>query len=75
MQSVARQHLKDAVTVDAVGRGVSEAATTVTHHAILSPQSPSARVATLADVIAVHGNQHAQVYATSKSYPSPSHSP
>jgi len=32
----------------------------VTHHAILSPQSPSARVATLADVIAVHGREHEQ---------------
>merc|ERR1719162_317415 len=67
VQSVARQHLRDPVTVDAVGRGVSEAATTVTHHAILSPQSPSARVATLADVIAVHGNQHSQSRCTATS--------
>jgi len=55
VQSVARDHLKNPVTVDAVGRGESEAAATVTHHAILAPTSPSGRVGTLADVIAVHG--------------------
>ena len=55
VQSVARTHLKDAMMIDAVGKGVSEAATTVAHHALLVPSSEAGRLGSLADIISVYG--------------------
>ena len=55
VRSVAREYLRSPVSVDAVGKGASEAATTVEHIAVLTPDSERARGRTLADVISVYG--------------------
>ena len=55
VRDVSREYQRDVVTVDAVGRGNSEAATTVEHRAVLTPGSDIARCSTLADIISVYG--------------------
>ena len=60
VSAVSRAYQTNPVEVDAVGVGQSEAATTVEHRAILTPQSETARVSTLADVIAVYGTHESR---------------
>ena len=55
VKDVSRQYQTEPSVVDAVGRGQSEAATTVEHRAVLTPGSDIARCSTLADIIAVYG--------------------
>jgi ATP-dependent RNA helicase DDX21 len=54
VKSVAREYQKDPKLVDVVGSGKSEAASTVEHIAVLTPEADAARARTLADLIAVH---------------------
>ena len=55
VRQVSREYQRDVATIDAVGRGNSEAATTVEHRAVLTPGSDIARCSTLADIISVYG--------------------
>ena len=58
VKAVCRKFQTDPVVVDAVGKGQSEAATTVEHRAVLTPGSDIARCSTLADIISVYGSGH-----------------
>ena len=60
VRSVSAQFQTEPVTIDAVGKGQSEAANTVEHRAILTPAAESARCSTLADVIAVYGTHESR---------------
>ena len=56
IRSVVRTQLRDPITIDVVGAGASEAANTVEHIAVLTPNAEAARMRTLADLIAVHAS-------------------
>ena len=56
VRDVCREYQTDPITIDAVGKGNSEAATTVEHRAVLTPGSDFARCSTLADIISVYGS-------------------
>ena len=60
VRAVSRQYQTEPIEIDAVGKGESEAATTVDHRAILTPAAEIARCTTLADVIAVYGTDNAK---------------
>ena len=60
VRDVSRQHQTDPIEIDAVGKGQSEAATSVDHRAVLTPAAETARCSTLADVIAVYGTENAK---------------
>ncbi len=54
VRSIAREYQSNAHTIDAVGSGASEAATTVEHISILTPDSEAGRTRTLGDLISVY---------------------
>mmetsp|Transcript_39729 Transcript_39729/g.125441 ORF Transcript_39729/g.125441 Transcript_39729/m.125441 type:complete len:461 (+) Transcript_39729:41-1423(+) len=54
VKSVAREYQKSPELIDVVGRGRSEAASTVQHIAVLTPDAEASRARTLADLISVH---------------------
>jgi len=65
VKDVSRRYQRDVEMVDAVGKGQSEAATTVEHRAVLMPGSDTGRVATLADLISVYGPETRTIVFTS----------
>ena len=60
VRQVSSEYQTDVVTIDAVGKGQSEAATTVEHRAVLTPGSDTARCSTLADIISVYGTENSE---------------
>ena len=54
VKSVAREYLTEPRLIDVVGNGKSEAASTVEHIAVLTPDADASRARTLADLISVH---------------------
>lgn len=60
VRQVSAQYQTDVLSIDAVGKGNSEAASTVEHRAVLTPGTDTARCSTLADVIAVYGTDQSR---------------
>ena len=54
------EYQTNVATLDAVGKGNSEAASTVEHRAVLTPGTDTARCSTLADIIAVYGTDQSR---------------
>ena len=60
VRQVSAEYQTNVATLDAVGKGNSEAASTVEHRAVLTPGTDTARCSTLADIIAVYGTDQSR---------------